>query len=75
MPWTNWHAGEGSELARLLRIRSLPTYVLADENGKILTRTGGLIPPFISLIEEALDHLGRFGLLMAAAMLFRWGPL
>ena len=61
MPWTNWHAGEGSELARLLRIRSLPTYVLADENGKILTRTGGLIPPFISLIEEAVDHLGEFG--------------
>ena len=45
MPWTNWHAGEGSELARLLRIRSLPTYVLADENGKILTRTGGADPP------------------------------
>ncbi len=61
MPWTNWHAGEGSELARLLRIRSLPTYVLADENGKILTRTGGLIPPFVSLIEEAVDHLGEFG--------------
>ncbi len=61
MPWTNWHAGEGSELARLLRIRSLPTYVLADENGKILTRTGGLIPPFISLVEEAVDHLGKFG--------------
>lgn len=61
MPWTNWHAGEGSELARFLRIRSLPTYVLADENGKILTRTGGLIPPFISLVEEAVDHLGKFG--------------
>ena len=61
MPWTNWHAGEGSELARFLRIRSLPTYVLADENGKILTRTEGLIPPFISLIEEAVDQLGEFG--------------
>ena len=61
MPWTHWHAGEGSDFARLLRIRSLPTYVLADENGKILTRTGGLIPPFISLIEEAVDHLGEFG--------------
>lgn len=24
MPWTNWHAGEGSDFARLLRIRSLP---------------------------------------------------
>ena len=61
MPWTNWHVGEGSDPARLLRIKALPTYVLADENGKILTRTGGLIPPFISLIEKAVDHLGEFG--------------
>ena len=61
MPWTHWHAGEGSDFARLLRIRSLPTYVLADENGKILTRSGGLHAPFISLIEEAVDHLGKFG--------------
>ena len=61
MPWTHWHAGEGSELARLLRIRTLPTYVLADENGKTLTRTGGLIPPFTSLIEKAVDHLEEFG--------------
>ena len=45
MPWTNWHAGDGSELARLLRIRSLPTYVLADENGKILTPHRGADPP------------------------------
>ena len=61
MPWTHWHVGEGSDFARLLRIRTLPTYVLADENGKILTRTGGLHPPFISLIEKAVDHLGKFG--------------
>ena len=61
MPWTHWHVGEGSDFARLLRIRSLPAYVLADENGKILTRTGALIPPFISLIEKAVDHLGEFG--------------
>ena len=61
MPWTNWHVGDGSDFARLLRIRTLPTYVLADENGKILTRTGCLIPPFTSLIEKAVDHLGEFG--------------
>ena len=61
MPWTHWHVGEESDFARLLRIRTLPTYVLADENGKILTRTGGLHPPFISLIEKAVDHLGKFG--------------
>lgn len=61
MPWTNWHVGEGSDLERLLRIRGYPTYVLADENGKILTRTGSLSHPFISLIEKAVDHLGEFG--------------
>ena len=61
MPWTNWHAGEASDLGRLLRIRGYPTYVLADENGTILTRTGGLDSPFISLIEKAVDQLGEFG--------------
>jgi len=61
MPWTHWHVGEKGDFARLLRIRTLPTYVLADENGKILTRTGRLHPRFISLIEEAVDHLGKFG--------------
>lgn len=61
MPWTNWHAGKESDLGRLLRIRGYPTYLLADENGKILSRTGALIPPFISLIEKAVDQLGEFG--------------
>ena len=61
MPWTNWHVGEGSDLERLLRIRHYPTYVLADENGKILGRTGGLIPSFISLIDKAVGHLREFG--------------
>ena len=59
MPWTNWHVGDGSDFARLLRIRTLPTYVLADENGRILARTNGLIPPFTSLIEKAVSHLGE----------------
>ena len=61
MPWTNWHVGKGSDVARLMRIRSFPTYVLADENGRILSRTRGLMPPFTSLIENAVDHLGEFG--------------
>ena len=61
MPWTNWHVGEGSDLERLLRIRGFPTYVLADENGRILARTNGLVPPFTALIEKAVDHLGEFG--------------
>ena len=61
MPWTNWHSGKESDIVRLMRIRGYPTYVLADENGKILSRYRGLIPPFISLIENAVDHLGKFG--------------
>lgn len=61
MPWTNWHVGEGSDIVRLMRIRGYPTYVLADENGKILSRSSGLIPSFTSLIENAVNHLGEFG--------------
>ena len=61
LPWTNWHAGERSDFGRLLRIRGYPTYVLVDEHGKILARLNGLIPPFTSLIEKAVDQLGKFG--------------
>jgi len=41
MPWTNWHAGLGSDIARLLRVQAYPTYVLVDENGRILMRPRG----------------------------------
>ena len=41
MPWINWHVGTGSEIGRLLRVISFPTYVLVDEQGKILARTTG----------------------------------
>ena len=61
MPWTNWHAGKASDLGRLLRIRGYPTYVLVDEQGKILARGGGLIRPFASLIEKAVHRLGEVG--------------
>ncbi len=61
MPWTNWHAGKGSDFGRLLRIRGYPTYLLVDEQGKILTRVGGLMAPFTSLIEKAVRRLGESG--------------
>ena len=61
MPWTNWHAGLESDFERFLRIETYPTYLLADENGTILARTGGLDSSFVSLIEKAVDHLGEFG--------------
>ena len=41
MPWTNWHAGLGSDIARLLRVEAYPTYVLVDEQGRILARPMG----------------------------------
>ena len=49
MPWPNWHAGEGSDIAWLLQIEEFPTDVLVDERGKIVTRffsLGGLLAPF-----------------------------
>ena len=61
MPWTNWHAGRGSDLERLLRIEGYPSYVLVGEGGKILARLPSLIPPFASLIEKAVHRLGEFG--------------
>ena len=61
MPWTNWHAGEGSDFERLLRIEGYPSYVLVGEVGKILTHVPSLIPPFSSLIEKAVHQLGEFG--------------
>jgi len=61
MPWTNWHAGLESDFERFLCIETYPTYLLANENGTILARTGSLDSPFISLIENAVDQLGGFG--------------
>lgn len=61
MPWTNWHAGKGSDVGRLLRIRGYPTYLLVDEHGKILARRMSLRPPFSSLIEKAVQQLGEVG--------------
>ena len=61
MPWTNWHAGKGSDFGRLLRIRGFPTYLLVDEHGKILARVNGLMAPFTSLVEKAVRQLGEVG--------------
>ena len=48
-------------MGRLLRIRGYPTYVLVDEQSKILARFKGLMAPFTTLIEKAVRHLGEFG--------------
>ena len=36
MPWDNWHVGVGSEIQRMLDVRSFPTYLVADADGAIL---------------------------------------
>ena len=42
MPWTNWHAGPRHDIVRTLDVRAFPTYVLVDEQGRILARHSGL---------------------------------
>lgn len=54
MPWTNWHAGPASDLARRWYVRDLPTYVLVDREGVILARTDGLTDAFTSLIGRTV---------------------
>ena len=40
MPWSNWHLGLSSDLERILDVRGFPTYLLADENGRVLSNGG-----------------------------------
>ena len=57
MPWVNWHAGTEGEIAQLLRVSFFPTYVLADEHGRILARSN-VLEGFRPLIDEALAEGG-----------------
>ena len=36
MPWYNWHVGVSSDLARILDVRGVPTYLVVDADGTIL---------------------------------------
>ena len=54
LPWTNWHAGPASDLARRWHVRALPTYALVDQEGVILARTDGLTEAFTSLIGRTV---------------------
>lgn len=54
VPWANWHVGEQSALEWQLEIDRFPTYILADDRGKILARTSELSDEFLSLIEGAV---------------------
>lgn len=54
MPWVNWHVGMTSELTKVLDVSAFPTYILLDEQGRILARTSGLPDDFLALIEETV---------------------
>ena len=54
MPWTNWHAGRGSDIERLLHVQGYPTYVLVDPYGKILARPRR---DLASIVTEAVAEL------------------
>ena len=57
LPWTNWHAGPASDLARRWHVRALPTYALVDPEGVILARTDGLTEAFTSLIGRTITSV------------------
>lgn len=54
MPWVNWHVGMTSDLTGVLDVSAFPTYILLDEQGRILARTSGLPADFLALIEETV---------------------
>lgn len=54
MPWVNWHVGMTSELTKVLDVSAFPTYMLLDEQGRILARTSSLPDDFLALIEETV---------------------
>ena len=53
MPWANWH-DPNDDVVDPLAVSSYPTYILADEHGKILARTNSLSEDFLSMLQEAL---------------------
>jgi thiol-disulfide isomerase/thioredoxin len=55
MPWTNWHVGIDSDIARAWDVRGFPTYVLVDEEGLILARTSGFSSWFTEILRAAVD--------------------
>ena len=58
MPWTNWHVGIDSDLARPWAVRGFPTYVLVDDQGVILARGNGIDGPFFrALLDEAVEGI------------------
>ena len=54
MPWSNWHVGNASDVARILGVRTYPTYLLLDEQGLILARSSSLNDRFVAAITNTV---------------------
>ena len=54
MPWYNWHLGRSSDLQRILDVRGFPTYLLADENGRVLSNGDNSLAELRCMAERAV---------------------
>ncbi len=54
MPWVHWHIGVGSDMDRAWDITALPTYVVIDREGVILSR-GHDLDAAARAIEQAVN--------------------
>ncbi len=54
MPWSNWHLGRSSDLERILDVRGFPTYLLADENGRVFSNGGNSLAEMRCMAERAV---------------------
>ncbi len=53
MPWYNWHLGRSGDLERILDVRGFPTYLLADENGRVLSNGDNSLAELRCMAERA----------------------
>ena len=50
----NWHLGLSSDLERILDVRGFPTYLLADEDGRVLFNGGNSLAELRCMAERAV---------------------
>lgn len=54
MPWSQWHVGDSSELARTWQVNAIPAYVLIDGRGGILAKANALTDDFLVRLRQAV---------------------
>ncbi len=59
MPWYNWRVGRSSDLERILDVRGFPTYLLADENGRVLSNGDNWLAQLRCMAERAVAGEAR----------------